>query len=348
MIAPAAFSSSTQASTVCKSANGVKITDPAVCKGLKYYAGKTINFVGLGPAGNPFDLFARAEAPLLQEYLGATVDVTDYPLGNTTMGQDLIASSASNGLTLGALNELSDVASILTNTPGLNFNPEHVDWVASSGPNIAGIEAHTGSYGDEITKFSQINSTTHILTRTSGTDNTLGRAFLGIMGITPVWVTGYSSAALLEAGFTRGDGPLDVDSSTAIGPNVVGGLAVPIAINAKIPPGENYRAALSVAPTFDQLIAKYAPKTKSAKKQIAAFNFLNNGNGTPVAMPTGTPSDDLATMRAAFEWFYTQPSFKSELNEDALNDTYVNPVTAKSTFIQLLKKGKLLSQYMVQ
>ncbi len=345
---PLLTASSAQASTGCRSANGVKITDRQVCIGLKFYAGKTIAWDALGVVGNPFDIYARAFAPYLQQFLGANVQITNYPLGNTTMGQDLNAHSVPDGLTIGNLNELSDVASILTNTPGLNFNPSRLAWISSTGPSISVLAVHTGQFGDGITQLSQINSTTPVLTRTSGTINTLTRVFFGVLGITPRYITGYSSSGLEETGFLRGDGPVMVDSSLSVGSYIQGKQAIGLAVNSKPPVGLAYRALLDNLPTFKQIIDAAHLTTAKQKKEVAAFNYLNSSNGTPTVVQTGVPIARVDALRAAFVWMYTQPALKTTLLGGGVSPKVVSPVVAKQTYLQLMKVASRVSGFMQQ
>src|SRR5665213_2676333 len=106
-IVPSASGVTTQKARSCTTANGIKVTDAEVCKGLAFYKGTTLDFIEPASVGGPFDLQAEAEIPGLESYLGTTINETRITTGNSVPGQDALASSVPNGLTIGLLNPLN-------------------------------------------------------------------------------------------------------------------------------------------------------------------------------------------------------------------------------------------------
>ena len=91
----------------CVTANGVRVSGQELCRGLRYYRGKTVTFVAGGLPGGSFDALARVIAPELQMYLGATVNVTNIASSATAQGS--VEAATPNGLTIGELNAVPDV-----------------------------------------------------------------------------------------------------------------------------------------------------------------------------------------------------------------------------------------------
>ncbi|HVB00117.1 MAG TPA: hypothetical protein VNE42_02495 [Acidimicrobiales bacterium] len=172
-----ASASATKSEKSCHSANGIKVTDPLARKGLAFYKGKTMSFISPGSVGGPFDLQVAGEIPSMQAFLGATINETRITTGNTITGQDYLAHALPDGLTEGLLNPLNDVADILTNTPGINFNSGRLAYLVSAG--VAGSPLVT-PVGSGYTSFGQLISastagTLKMLTQTAGTTNAILR-----------------------------------------------------------------------------------------------------------------------------------------------------------------------------
>jgi len=131
----------------------------------------------------------------MAEYLHATSVVENVPQGNTIPGSDQIAAATPDGLTLGLLNPVSDASLVLTNTPGLNFNPERLGYIAE---NAGGASALVVSNSSPYQTFADLkNSPTPInmLTEASGSANTVLRAWMGVMGVKVHWISGYGRSA---------------------------------------------------------------------------------------------------------------------------------------------------------
>lgn len=331
---------------VCHSANGIRVTKATVCKGLKFYKGKTITSYNIASIGGPFYDLVVAEQPLLEKYLGATVDVTSITTGNSVPGQNALAHSNPDGLTIGVLNTLNDVSLILTKTPGINFNPARLAFLSASGPSTQPLVALPGSgynnWQDVYNGGKQ--GKLKMLTELSGTVNTLFRVWMGVMGFHPQWITGYSHLTQMVEGFLRGDGPLSIIGLSNSCNYIQGHKMIPLVINAVPPAGTNCRALVRHLPTWSQLAKKYG-KTKKQQKLWTTLLDLNAVTGTPTVTQSGVAGYKVAALRAALKWVYKQGSFKKTMLFDGLNPEYVNPRHAKANYIRTVKLGGPITCY---
>lgn len=331
----------------CRSANGVKVTNALVCKGLAFYKGKTMTYINVGSIGGPFDDPGIAMQPYLEKYLGVSYQITSYPTGNTIPGQDQIAHATPDGLTIGPLNQLNDVSDILTNTPGINFNPARLAYLIQAGVNASPFLAKSGS---GITNFKQLFTLSKagklkVLSEQTGTLTTILRILMGTLGLNPQYVTGYSKLADEVQGFIRGDAPLGLFDMSLVCGLMQSNQAVALATNVVPPAGTKCRSNVANAPTYKDLEKMFPPKTKKQKQQWISLNALVQASGTPIVTQTSVPAYKVATLRAALQWTFKQPGFRTTMLNFGLNPTPGNPVKAKKNYQQLLSYGKSILCY---
>lgn len=330
----------------CRSANGIKVTNSAVCKGLAFYKGKTIMFNSGTPAGT-FDLTARALTPALERYLGATIDVVDIAGTGSIKTQDTTNGSIANGLTIGQLNAVGDAELSITGQPGLNFNPVHVPFVGGTGSSPDVLISTTGPGG--FANFAALKASTskvRELVQVGGTNTALLNILNGVLGMHEQMLYGYGNVAAILSGFDRGDGPVTVTTLPFAGALIQAHQAVALAVTSKVPLGMDYRSLVDNAPTFSQILNKYPAKTKALKKQYASLISMANETGFPMIVPDHFPANDLATMRAALQWAFTQSSTKEALLNAGVGDTYLSAIQAKNTYIESVKLGAGLAPYL--
>lgn len=332
----------------CRTANGIKVTNASICKGLAFYKGKTMTFVDIGSIGGPFDDPGIALQPLLNKYLGVTVDISPFPSGNSIPGQDFLAHATPTGLTFGMLNPLNDIQDILTGQPGINFNPARLAYLVQNGPNASPLLAASGS---GYTKLSQLVSaskagTLKMLTQNTGTLNTIQRAWMGVLGLHPKYIAAYASLASEEQGLVRGDGPLGVfDLSLACG-LLQQGKAIAVATTVVPPVGTNCRKYLLGVPTMAQTEKLYPPKTKAQKVQWSTLLTLFSVTGNPTVTQTSVAGYKIQALRAAMQWAYAQPSYKATMLNFGQNPTYRSPVQAKLAYEKALRLGHSVVCYL--
>lgn len=333
--------SASQKTKSCKTANGIRITNADICKGIAFYKGKTMTFVDIGSIGGPFYDPGVALQPLFNAYLGANVNISPFPTGNSIPGQDYLAHALPDGLTIGMLNPLNDIQDILTGVPGINFNPARMAYLVQNGPNASPIIAGSGS---GYTTFGQVVTaskagTLKILTQNTGTLNTVQRTWMGVLGLHPQYISGYASLSSEVQGLVRGDGPLGLfDLSLACG-LLQQGKAVVLATSIVPPVGTNCRKYLTGVPTLKQTEKLYPPKTKLQQTQWNTLLSLFAVTGNPTVTQTSVASYKVNTLRAAMKWAYAQQSYRTTMLNFSQNPTYHDPVLAKQEYQQAYKLG---------
>ena len=341
-VSAATHSNSANANTkTCRTANGIRVTNADICKGLAFYAGKTMTFVDIGSIGGPFYDPGVALQPLIKQYLGVTLNITPYPIGNSIPGQDALARALPDGLTIGMLNPLNDIQDILTHVPGINFNPARMAYLVQNGPNASPIIASSSS---GYSTFGQVVAaskagTLKMLTQNTGTLNTIQRTWMGVLGLHPQYISGYAALSAEVQGLVRGDGPMGLfDLSLACG-LLQQGKAVAVATSIVPPVGTNCRKYLTSVPTLKQTMNQYPPATKLQQTQRNTLLSLFAVTGNPTVTQTSVAGYKVNTLRAAMKWIYAQPSYKTTMLNFSQNPTYHNPVQAKQEYLSAYKLG---------
>ncbi|HVB06465.1 MAG TPA: hypothetical protein VNF07_09515, partial [Acidimicrobiales bacterium] len=115
-------------------------------KGLNFYKGKTVTFIIPSSVGGSVDQLGRDLSVAMGQYLGATFNVENIPTGNLIPGQDALAASKPDGLTIGEGNIPADILDQLTNAfKGVNFNIAREAFIGSTPPSPNVIVASTKS-----------------------------------------------------------------------------------------------------------------------------------------------------------------------------------------------------------
>lgn len=332
------------AAGVASAAPAPRRQQSAVDQGLAFYKGKTLTIIEPGATGAIFDLIARTEAKFLGIYLHATVNVEDMTTGNTITGQDATAGANPNGLTIGELNLGVDASLALTHTPGLNFNPDRLAFISASQP---GASLMISSKNSPYQSFSALVNakTPTVLMENTGTVDVLTASILGILGLHPNYIVGYTSIGSYVQGFVRGDGPIMDTNLASTGELVSQNTAVPLMVTSVPPVGTLYRKYTTSVPTFAQVEKQYPPKTATEKKEWTALDAFYGATSTPLVTQTGVAADKVAALRAAAVWMFKQSSFKQQMLSEGQNPTYVDPLTAKNDYSTVLKQGAILEPF---
>jgi tripartite-type tricarboxylate transporter receptor subunit TctC len=351
MSMPLSASASTankKSSANCTTANGIKIKhNAAVCKGLAYFKGQTMTWVNIGSVGGPFDIPGIALGPELQAYLGlGTWEVTSYTTGSSIPGQDVIARSTANGLTIGFLNPLADIQDTLENVPGINFNPVRMAFIGATGISGSALVSREGS---GITSFAQLVSASKAgglkELYEAGSLGAIQQIWMGVMGISTTYVSGYAAQATVLTGLLRGDGPVAFFNNSLVCPALQGNQVTMLASLGVPPVGTECRSFYASAPTLKQLEKQFPPKTAKQKKEWTTMLDLVSLLANPIVTQTAVPAWKLATLRAAVAWSYKQAAFKTTMLNGGQNPTLLNPVQAKTSYQAGLKRGPLVICY---
>jgi tripartite-type tricarboxylate transporter receptor subunit TctC len=303
-------------------------------QGLAYYKGKTVVIACPSTPGGSYDEWARLVAPQLQAVLGATVEVTNNTGAGTIAGQDVVAHSVPNGLTIGQMTPTTDATNTIAGTTGVNFNAERVRFISAVGPSIS-IWASLADSG--ITSWaSLIAQTTQVKeVATPGFVAYLEVLANDAFGINAEVLTAYPGAAQEEQGFVRGDGPVAETAYSTIASLIAGQKAIPLAISQKLPSGIQYRASTDVAPTIAELAKRYPPKTKERKQVLNALETMIAVSRQVFWVPTATPYQEVDALQYAFKKILLSPYTAKTALADGLAPGYQPGGLIKSEYLKL-------------
>lgn len=330
--------------TLCTTTNGARITDATVCKGLRYFAGKTISLVAGGAPGGSFDALARTVQPELQAYLGATVNVVDVAASATA--QDEVEAATPNGLTIGELNCVPDAVGVATNQPIVNFNPARTNMIGAEGANAdLFIATKTSPFP---TFASLVNNTTAAnpvqeLALSSGYDTTVQLLVNAAFGIHAHIITGYVNEAAVVAGFNRGDGQLMFGPLTSTGPLVTGGKATSVVIAKQAPAGSVYYPAVANVAIIAALEKQFPTKTVAEKTARNALNAFIPAGAQVLFVGHTVPSYIAKTLTAAVYWTVRTPQEKQAALKLNLTPGWQSPTVMRNTYNTMLKLAPKLA-----
>lgn len=343
----------------CKSANGVRVSGgaaSAICQGLKAYRGKTVTFVAPDKPGGGFDQYARIYAPYLAKYLGATVNVTNIPAGNTVAGQNYVASTNTSnpGFTTGWLNAGPDIEDTVLGLKGIQFNPTGEAFLGATAPDLVATAAFNSSacaaWDHSFASMLRTNSASNPVSEPMQTTGSTTFDMLmidGSFGIHFKATLGYASSADLVAGWVRGDGCVITDPVSVIASYVKAGKATPLLTNIAVPRSNEYYAQFVGVPSWAQAEKTYSKYIKSHAQKLGAKVLLVAGQTSRILfVPPKTPKPLQAAMRAAYFWASHNKNLTSQLNSIGATSGYYTAAKAKSNYIAFLNGTKKVTQFL--
>jgi Tripartite tricarboxylate transporter family receptor len=272
-------------------------------QGLNFYKGKTITLIAPDNTGGGFDLTARAVAPFIGQYLGASVNVTNDPPANTIAGQDLFEASPPDGLTMGMVNAGADIEDEVTGQPGVNFNPQKTQFLGGNNGGGAGFSCLATSpyktFGDVVAATAANPVTETVISTGTQVLNTdlLNAAF----ALNAKIIGGYASTSLEVAGFERGDGncgPLGITTGS-FGPFLVAGKATELVKFSSVNPATAYYAQQQSTPLLTDEFKAFPAKTKTESDARTALLQLTHAGGHEFNFQPRVANYKVAAMRAA-------------------------------------------------
>lgn len=313
-------SSSSHSASSSASASGSSSAGSSQSPDLSYFKGKTITMIAPDKPGGGFDNWSRTVAPYMGQYLHATVNIQNIPAGNTIVGQNTLASSSPNGLTIGWLNLVEDVSDKAAGISGINFDPSKMSIIGATDPiPVVVIDKSSAPY-DSFSTLAAAPGPIKTLTQTKGSTALIERVLMAAFGVHAQYIAGYESSADLKAGFSRGDGIVAVDNVSAFGPLITGKTGRPLLVTSAVPPTSNLASALNGVPTVAQYSAQHPP-VASAAQALKAVMALYTYNVTLAAAP-GTPAKEVAALQAAMKWALDQPDAQKQAESLHLDPGY--------------------------
>lgn len=339
------------ATTTCKTANGVKVTDATVCKGLAFYRGKTMVFIAPTSAGSAYDVESRAFAKEIGTYLGATINVSDISTGASVGGQDALAASASNGLTIGFYNLASDFYDEITNSPNVNFNFKNVSLLGGLPNNTDILATQTTSPYTSFAVLKKDSTTAHpakILV-TPGAAATENLLLLREFGIPATYVTGYPTSAALTTGFIRGDGQLDGSGIASLQSYIQSSAVRVLAVETQTQkPSQSIPlySTLQHFPTVGQLLKKYPAKTNGEKAAMKYASLVDTIPNFVLGAPSATPTYLVKTLDAAVQYAAKTSYVKTQVLDVGNPTGYTSPVKDKADLVNDLANAEKIKSFL--
>lgn len=310
-----------------------------------FYNGKTVTFIAPDAPGGSFDKWARLLAPAMGDYLHATVNVVNVPPGNTIVGQNQLAASAADGLTVGLINVPEDIDNQVTKTQGINFKLSSLGWVGSPSFGQMALVAQPSSPYKTFKDLMAAKTPIPMVSVTKGTAVLLEQVLFGAYGIKIHYVTGYESSKALAAGFLRGDAPLGFEELVVFQAAIASGAATPLWVSSAVPSQNPASSKMGSVPNLTEQMASSPPSTKQGKDAIKAVLSITRA-GQPVAVPHGVPAGRLAALRAAMARAMGLDSVKQQALKESLNSQFINGQETTSSIQTDLSLAKSLKPYL--
>jgi len=316
---------------------------------FNYYIGKTITFVSPGAPGGSYDGLARILAPAIGSYLHCTVIVEDLSSGGGIAGQNDVAASAPNGLTIGELNPDGDVENFLEGTSALTFSLKKQNYIAGvPAVNIVWMSDPQSEY-HSIVQIIKPKGPLHILDVTSGYQDLLDRVLIGAYGIpSSSLISGFNGSPALLAGFINKDGPIANIGLQAVESYIAAGLARPLMLTLPMKPGNLGYAFLHKLhlPTYTTILNEHPPKTAAGRKALKELVDISTSAGQIVFTPAGTPMSLNLALTAAMRSALHQTSIKALEDAQGLSTGYISPLQVAKDLNKVLRNSATIAPFL--
>jgi hypothetical protein len=299
-------------------------------QGMAFYKGKVITLISPDAPGGGFDTVARVVAPFIGQYLGATVNVTNDSPANTIAGQDLFVASPADGLTVGMVNPGPDIEDAVTGTPGVNFNPEKLQFLGGNNPNAGnGFTCLASSpyktFADVV--HAPASSPVSEVIVSTGTQTLNLDLTNAAFGINARVIGGYTSTSNEVAGLERGDGNCSsVGINTGgFGPYIAAGKANVLLDDFVPNPATAYYSYVQNAMTLPQAYKAFPATTKNESlARVALTQVTGTGIGHEFNLQPRVASYKVAAMRAAVKYALTNIQCEDKLLAAGQQNGYID------------------------
>jgi len=312
---------------------------------MAFFNGKTITLIAPDNPGGSFDLWSRLLAPLMAQYLHATVNVQNIPPGNTIVGQNTLAASSPDGLTIGWLNIGEDITNQTKGVPGVNFDPTKMGFVGVAGQGDFVLVADPSSSYKSFDDVVKATAPVPTLDVTSGTADLALRLIYGAYSVKAKYITGYESSKLLAAGFLRHDAPVAFQEPVVFQSAIQAGQATPLMIMSPLDPSNPIAAKMANVPTLDKLQQTDPPSGATAKTTIAELKTIVT-DGQVLAAPPATPDGRVAALTAAMQFAMSQSSLLDQARKQGLLPNFQTGAQVRPALEDGFKQEQLLKPYL--
>jgi tripartite-type tricarboxylate transporter receptor subunit TctC len=270
-----------------------------------FYEGETVELIVPHGAGGGFDTYARASAPYLEEYLGATVVVKNVTGAGGNIGRNQLYRAEPDGLTIGFSSFPSMIFSQLSGADGIQYDVNEWEILGRVVAESEVISVPAAAKYQSLEELRNADGPVRIPLSGVG-DDTFFKAMIVArgLGIDVVPVTGYDGASEAFAAGMRGDGEI---LSSSIGSSlqlIEAGEITPILQISLVPATTLEGVPLASEVIEDEVMASFV-------KSIAGISALDRS----FFAPPGVPEERLETLRAAVAATMENPDFLAEMEQ---------------------------------
>jgi tripartite-type tricarboxylate transporter receptor subunit TctC len=303
-----------------------------------YYAGKTIELVVGADAGGGYDIYARTLARHLGRHIGGhpTVIVKNMPgAGSTRAGIYIGTVASKDGGALGAMMPGAIIGPLLDDRPNTQFDPTKVVYVGTAD---SGVRVCVTFQNSKIKTFADAQRTKTVLGATAAGGATRDYAYLHNHTASTKFevVSGYQGTADIALAMERGevDGLCGWDWSSVKSQKSdwLRDRKINILVQVALEP-EAELTRLGV-PHIWQFVSK--PDDRKVAELVVSQQVFQRS----YIAPPGTPAEQIAILRAAFDATMADPDFLADAEKMKLSITPLPGAKVQELIERLYKTPK--------
>lgn len=294
------------------------------------FQGTTIDLISSGGAGSTHDLFARAIAPGIGQYLHATIDVIDMPGGGQLLAWNYVNHAVPTGAIIGTIDVEGALANLWEKVPNNSVNPARITFLGgypgegSAEVLYASTSAPSPIAGELTSIYTLLKDHTVQVNELGSVGDVPGPLLFKLYNVPSKDLTSYSSSTDQLAGIERGDGPTTVKSwGDGFATWAVSGKGKVIFSFSLF---RKWRVNPSV-PTLATLLQRDPPKHGVAAL-IADAKALDAGTG--LFAPGGLTTAETYWLQAATKYSMTTAFYRGAVTNARIQLGYESPVLEKA------------------
>lgn len=263
----------------------------------EFYAGEEVTFVVSYGAGGGYDRMARAMAPLLEEYLGASVFIDNRPGAGGLVAANGVWNADRQGLVFGYFAGQGTAASVLAGAEGVGFDLEQFSFIARAAAEPRALTVGTACPIQTFEEIIAMQDFTFASSGPGGADHIDQAVLFSVFGLNGRVITGYAGSAETQLSVTACD--------------TVAGSGT-ISSRDQVLESGDQRLVLVIGP---ERLPDYDANVKTileydlspAQRAVAQSHIAMAELGRMIIGPPGIPDDRLEFLRAAFESVINDP-----------------------------------------
>ena len=313
-----------------------------------FFQGKTISYIVPQPPGGSYDAALQPALPIVEKELGVKIEPVYIKQGTSIVGQNRIAQSKPDGLTIGTLSVSADLPILLAGQQLLAFDLTQQSLIAGNLLSPEVIVACKGSPFKTIEDVLHATKPFKVINTGQGPGFELVKVLFNAYGAPVQSLSGYEDSASQTTGCLRGDAPLALQTIAALTPqDFEKGLVHGLVVTTAQAPSSDFYKYLQQTPTLAQLTSSNPPSDPQGKQVLDLINdqYGTEALGVIVAGPKGIPQDRLAELQAAFKKAYTDPGVSAAMTKAGIVPGYVPPSEAVPYMQKLLANKAIIQTF---